>query len=380
MSIGRSAARKLAWLAVIGQLVFVAGWLVGGALEPGYSHLDQAVSELGARSASHPLIVNAGLVVLGLSVAAVGLALVAALPSRRSSRLAAWLFVAAGLAIVVAGVVPLDCGLSRDRCMQQFRAGELSWREDVHLWASLASQALLALTPFAIARALSPGPVAPLAAGAGAVGVAIGAAAFVLYGVEGVPDGLVQRVGLAVIHLWVLIVAAGILYALRAPVRPGLLVRLRPRDFFAREWSGQGELTVRPFFLWRRLAQRFDARRECTWISDSVWRIDDTASYGDGRVQQRRMYCEFVEEQRIEITGGDMPDGAQVLVEDGGYRAVPFRVDFPIGPVSIPIRVHDVSYAEPDGTLANSFEARSLVLGIVMARVTFRVRPLPERL
>jgi hypothetical protein len=40
--------------------------------------------------------------------------------------------------------------------------------------------------------------------------------------------------------------------------------------------------------------------------------------------------------------------------------------------------VHDVSYVEPDGTLANSFEARSIVFGLLLARLTFRVRPLPE--
>jgi hypothetical protein len=50
-------------------------------------------------------------------------------------------------------------------------------------------------------------------------------------------------------------------------------------------------------------------------------------------------------------------------------------MDFPIGPLAIPIRVHDVSRVEPDGTLLNTFEARSLVFGLRLAKVTFRVRP-----
>jgi hypothetical protein len=48
---------------------------------------------------------------------------------------------------------------------------------------------------------------------------------------------------------------------------------------------------------------------------------------------------------------------------------------FPIGPVGLPMRVHDVSRVEDDGTLLNVFEARALVIGVPLARLTFRVRP-----
>jgi hypothetical protein len=217
--------------------------------------------------------------------------------------------------------------------------------------------------------------VAPLAAGAGLTGIAIGVGTFFLYGNDSAGDGLLQRFEFAVMHLWVLIVAAGILHALPRPRAPGQLVRLRPRDFFAAEWSGDGTLVARPFFLGRRLAQPFEARRTSTWISDRLWRIDDEARFAPDRAQRRRMYCEFLSEDRIEITAGDLPEGAVVHIEEDGYRVTPFRMDFPIGPVTIPIRVHDVSRVEPDGTLLNIFEARALVSGLRLARVTFRVRP-----
>ncbi|MEA2409543.1 MAG: hypothetical protein QOC77_104 [Thermoleophilaceae bacterium] len=364
-------ARKLAWGALGGQVVFVASWVVAGALEPGYSHADQGVSELGARTAEHPLIVNGGLVVFGLTFVAIGVALFAVLPSR----LAAGLFVAAGLAVIASGLITLDCGLSHPHCEAQWRAGDLSWHESGHLWAGLVSRLLLALTPFALARALWPGPVAPLAAGAGFTGIAIGVGTFFLYGDNSAGDGLIQRFEFAVLHLWVLIVATGILYALRRPHAPGQLVRLRPRDFFAAEWSGEGELVARPFFLWRRLAGSFEAHRRSTFVSDRLWRFDDEARFAPGRVRRRRMYCEFVAEDRIELTAGDLPEGAFVRIEEDGYRMIPFRMEFPIGPVAIPIRVHDVSRVEPDGTLLNIYEARALVFGLRLARLTFRVRP-----
>jgi hypothetical protein len=43
--------------------------------------------------------------------------------------------------------------------------------------------------------------------------------------------------------------------------------------------------------------------------------------------------------------------------------------------VSLPIRVHDVSHVAPDGTVFNTFEARALVFGVRLARLTFKVRP-----
>jgi hypothetical protein len=176
-------------------------------------------------------------------------------------------------------------------------------------------------------------------------------------------------------HVWVLTIAAGILYALRRAPAPGQLVRLRPRDFFAAEWSGEGSLVVRPFFLWRHLSRPFEAHRHSTFVSDRLVRFDDEARFTASRVQRRRMYCEFVSEDRIEVTAGDLPGGAVVDVNEDGYRVTPFRMDFPIGPVSIPIRVHDVSRVEPDGTLLNTYEARALVFGVRLARLTFKVRP-----
>jgi hypothetical protein len=363
--------RRLVWIALAGQAIFIVSWIVAGALEPGYSHLDQAVSELGASDASHAWIVNAGLVVYGLSFVALGVALLGVL----RSRLALALFVLAGVTIVVAGLVPLDCGLSDNRCEHMFRAGELSWHTDVHLWASLVSQLLLAATPFAVARALWPAPVAQLAVAAGTFGLVIGVGSFFLYDVGDSPEGLIQRFGFLTVHVWVLIVAVGILHSTRRARPPGQLVRLRPRDFFAGEWSGEGELVAWPFFLWRRLSREFEAHRSATWITERVWRIDDEARFAEDRVQRRRMYCEFVSDDRVEITAADLPEGATVALEEDGYRMTPFRMAFPIGPVGLPMRVHDVSRVEDDGTLLNVFEARALVIGVPLARLTFRVRP-----
>jgi ABC-type histidine transport system ATPase subunit len=79
----------------------------------------------------------------------------------------------------------------------------------------------------------------------------------------------------------------------------------------------------------------------------------------------------------LEIESGEFFGllGATLSIEERGYRLTPFRMDSPVGPVSVPIRVHDVSHVAADGTLANTFEARTLVGGLMLAKVVFSVRP-----
>ena len=369
-----NTARALVWAALAGQVAFVAAWVVAGALEPGYDHLRQGLSELAARDAAHPWIVTAGITALGASVAALAGALSIVLPRRRGA--VVLLFGATALGIVLSGVWQLDCAASVDqRCEAAWDAGRVSWEHKAHLWASLAAQVALLFTPFALARALWPGTVAAAALGAGSTGLAIavlGLAAFVV-----APDagGLIGRAQIAVLHAWVLIVAVGVLHATRRPPSPGPLIAVRPRDFLARAWTGRGEFVLRPFVLGRVFAQRFEAHREATWISERVWRIDDEAHFAGGGVERRQMYCEFSADDHVRITAGDLPDGADVLLEEAGFRIVPFRMTYPLGPLPALVRCVDRSRVEPDGTFVNSFDVRTVGLPIPLARVTFRVRP-----
>src|SRR3954471_19005973 len=373
----RSTARLLAWGALAGQVAFVASWVVAGALQPRYSAIDSYVSELGARTAAHPWIVDVGVVLFGASFAALGFALLRALPRRRAATVATALFAMAGAALALEGVLRMDCSVTADaHCRALSDAGALSWHHYAHLWMSLVSQLLLAATPFAIAAALWPAPSAAASLGAGVSGLVAGVVVALLDSPTHGGAGLGQRAGLAVLQLWALIVAAGILYTTRGPRRLGPLVPMRPRDFLARRWSGVGRLEVWPWFLGRRLAGTAPVTREAVWLSERIWRFDDALHYADGRVQRRQTYCEFVSEDHVRLTAADLPDGADVWFEEGGYRFSEFRMAFPIGPVAVRIQVRDVSYVEPDGTFANVFEARAPIVGLPLARAVFHVRPL----
>src|SRR5436190_18509983 len=321
---GRSTARVLAWMALFGVLAFVAAWVAAGA--------------------------RAGVIVLALTVAALGPALRRVLPPGRATTGVTLLFVAAGAATALAAA--LDNG-----------------------WVGLVAELLILATPFAIAAALWPAPLGAVSLSAGTTGVGIGVGLAVLG--SGGAEGAADAVSLVVLGTWVAILAAGVLWATRHKPQPSALIPLRPRAFLASNWTGTGEVVLRPVFLGRLLARRFRATREATWISETVWRIDDAADFGGGRVQRRQMYCEFVAEDHVQITGGDLPEGIDVWLEQGGYRTSPFRLDFAVGPVPLLLRCHDIPYVDDDGTFGNALDVRSL-LGIPLARVALRVRPLSE--
>jgi hypothetical protein len=361
------------WLAFAGQALFFASWLVAGALEPRYSHLDQYVSELAARNAAHPAIETVGIVGFGVSLLALAAALWFALERRRA--LPVILFAAAGLAGLLEAVFPLDCGTTvAAHCRVLQDAGSLSWQHYAHQWLGLANEVFIVLTPFALARALWPGTTAAVLLGCGASGLAIGLLLTVGYSAAGSADGLIQRAGLVVVLVWVLIVGGWILWATRGKPRTSALIPMRPREFLARSWSGEGELVLRPFFLGRLFAQRVEARRESVWISERVWRIDDEAYFGDGRFERRSMYCEFVSDDHVRLTANDLVDGADVWLEADGFRLSEFRMAWPIGPIPLIIRCFDRSHFEPDGTFVNKIDLYSLGPRIPVARVTFRMR------
>jgi hypothetical protein len=373
LRVGPRAARRLAWLAIAAQAVFVAAWVLAGALEPGYSHLDQAFSELGARDARHPAITNAAYVVMGLALVGLAPALAAVLPRRRAASVAAALFALSGVAFVAVALLPLDCGLTVDRaCVDAWEAGELSWRTTAHLWAGLAFDAAFVLTPFAVAWALWPRHSALLAILAAAAALPILVGALFAGEAAGVGEGLAQRLGFAGVHAWVVLVAAGILSSTRPEPAPGPLVPVRPRDFFGRAWTGRGELVFWPGWPWR--PRGFEFRREVTWVSDEVWLARDTVRFDDGEVESHEMVARLAEPGRVHVMGDDVPGGADLLLEEGGYRMAPYRFSVPVGPLRFGLRPRDdVRPADPDGTL--EWTIRFTWLGLPVARLRGHVRP-----
>ena len=239
--------------------------------------------------------------------------------------------------------------------------------------AAFAGQLLLLATPFALARALWGQPVAAptLAAAVAGLGIAVGTT--VLFGIDHAPDGLTQRLGLLAIHVWVILIAIGVLWETRRGPALPRPTPMRPSDFFATSWEGEGELVPWPYFLWRRFPQRLKIRRDATFLSDEEWYFEDRAWLPNGTpVEERRVHCTLVAPDRVRVMSNRLLGTTEILLEEDGYRVVPYRVAIPVGPVHFGLTVRDTATVD-DGTLVDRL--RVSWFGLPVARVEVRARP-----
>ncbi|HEY7934961.1 MAG TPA: DUF998 domain-containing protein [Solirubrobacteraceae bacterium] len=214
----RGRVRALSLFAICAQVLFIAGWIIAGALEHGYSPVRMYVSELGRRGAAHPWIFDVSILVWGAGFVALGLALAVVLRTRPWALVAPGLFVLAGICAMLDAPFRLDCASTISHlCKAREIAGRLSWREYGHIWASFGIEAALLLTPFALARALWPGRLARLVL-FGALAVALLLAVLMLLGgwvgahnSHGGHGGLWQRAWMGVVHVWVLLCASALI-------------------------------------------------------------------------------------------------------------------------------------------------------------------------
>jgi hypothetical protein len=213
--------RVLAGVAIAAQVVFVASWVVAGAMEPAYSGARSTVSALAARGAAHPWIVVVGLAVLGAGVLALAGALALALPARAASAVAVAAFAVVGAGLVVAAFVRLPCDPAVGPC-----------GGGVHGVAATVAELALVASPFVLAWALSPGPWSRYALVAGMAGLGFA------FAFAGAPAGTAERAVLSLGQVWFVVVALGVVRSTGHRGRAGASPRPGRR-------AGAGELARR---------------------------------------------------------------------------------------------------------------------------------------
>ena len=103
--------KSLPWLLIAIPLLYFFALIVGAALYPGYSHVTNYASELGAESAPYPALFNVSIMLLGVSAILAALLLPGALADIGATR--AWAILAAvalalwGAAMVMGGMFPM---------------------------------------------------------------------------------------------------------------------------------------------------------------------------------------------------------------------------------------------------------------------------------
>lgn len=185
------------------MLVVVVG---GAAAYPGYSHLSQFISELGATGAPHGRLVGlGGFVPAGVLLCIYAIAAWLALPRSVSGTIGFGLIVLFALGLLFGGVYPCDAGCSFDSPSEAQVMHNL-WGGVGYLTAPLA----LVLLGLASRRWPGAGFLLPLGMGAAAV-VAV---AFVAMIADGPYAGLAQRILELGVAAWIL---GSVVYLRRRP-------------------------------------------------------------------------------------------------------------------------------------------------------------------
>jgi Protein of unknown function (DUF998) len=212
--------RRLAVVALAGQVVWLGFVALGGLWEPGYSEVRDAVSFLGARTAARPWIFDTTVAISGLSLLALAAGLLLDAPRGLRGRLGPLLIALTGVAQILDGFpFPADCRRTIDAgCHARELAGTVSWQHTAHGLAYFLGALALLLSVFAMAWRFHGdrrwGRADLLALAGGVLAVAIVGGLFFVVGDgadAGNHYGLFQRLALAAGAAWIAALALGLL-------------------------------------------------------------------------------------------------------------------------------------------------------------------------
>jgi hypothetical membrane protein len=198
-------------LAMIGPIAFTMAWIVAGMVQDGYSARRDYISDLAALDAQHAWIMITGFLLLGVGTAALGVGMAGAVKGR-AARIGSSLVALAGVGMIVAGLARGDCRSRLDACAARIDAGDVSWHQATHELASAVVFFALVAAPLVFARAFRDDESwRDLRAYSMITGVA-GMVLLVLFYAAAIGAwswvGVVQRVFVTVLLLWVAILGA----------------------------------------------------------------------------------------------------------------------------------------------------------------------------
>ena len=207
----------LGWLAVLGPIAFTIAWIVAALVQDEYSVRREDISALAALDAQNAWIMITGFLLLGVGIVALGAGIAGALKGRPAT-VGSILVVVAGVGIIVAGLARNDCSSELDACADRVDAGDVSWHHATHDLASLVVFLALVAAPLVFARAFrgdqSWRDLRTYSLITGVLGLVL--LVLFLTGVAGSWNGLLQRVFVTVLFLWIAVLGARLIRLSRA--------------------------------------------------------------------------------------------------------------------------------------------------------------------
>lgn len=101
---------------------------------------------------------------------------------------------------------------------------------------------------------------------------------------------------------------------------------LEPRKFFSGVWRGEGELIPSPLIAWLIPKEKISLQSRAVWLTDTIWKVEESFEFSSGRVIERKMFAEIVAPNRLHVTADDMPLGADIILHEKGFRFTPYYI------------------------------------------------------
>jgi hypothetical protein len=157
---------------------------------------------------------------------------------------------------------------------------------------------------------------------------------------------------------------------------PSALTPLRPKEFFGRPWSGDGEWMPRPWLGWLPGPRRFRFKSFTSWITDELWLVHDTTTWEDGLVERRDGTARQITANRIRLTYDDMLGGTEIQLHPNGFTFSPYRmlISNPMLPIPVQIRAQDTCHWNPSTYELQDTIELSLI-ALPLGRLVMRLQP-----
>lgn len=147
------------------------------------------------------------------------------------------------------------------------------------------------------------------------------------------------------------------------------LTPLRPREFFGRPWSGQGEWRPPLWLRWLPGPRRLRFRSFTTWLTDELSLVHDTTTWEDGRVKRRDFLATLVAPDRIRLQAPRCRAAARYALTFSPHLISPA---VPLLPVRVLLRCRDTCRLDPNGELVDTIDIS--LLGLPFGRQVVRLR------
>lgn len=108
------------------------------------------------------------------------------------------------------------------------------------------------------------------------------------------------------------------------------------------------------------------------WLTDTIWKVEESFEFSSGRVIQRKMFAEMVAPDRLHVTADDMPLGADIILHERGFRFTPYYILGKYGGRRWQLRCEDDNRLDESGIIHDRIEM--FFFGVRVAEIRLMVR------